>query len=145
MVLLKTLHLFLVLIAQPTQKQADIVEVQARSIGESYTFYVTISSPDTGCDQYADWWEVISEDGELLYRRILLHSHISEQPFKRSGGPVKLDRNQRVWIRAHMNNTGYGGQVFVGSAKDGFKKGTIPADLGLNLDKMDPLPQGCTG
>ena len=57
-----------------------------------------VASPDTGCDQYANWWEVITEDGALIYRRILGHSHVNEQPFIRSGVGVVIDENQVVIV-----------------------------------------------
>ena len=88
---------------------ADVTAVTVAGDTGAYTFSVTIASPDTGCDQYADWWEVVTEDGELLYRRILAHSHAGEQPFTRSGGPVKIDPETVVWVHAHLAPGGYGG------------------------------------
>ena len=122
---------------------ADITAVSASGKEGNFTFNVTISSPDTGCDQYADWWEVISMDGKLLYRRILRHSHVNEQPFTRSGGPVAITANQEVWIRGHMNNTGYGGQTFRGNAAAGFESTEMPEDFALDLEKEEPLPDDC--
>ncbi|MEM7135611.1 MAG: hypothetical protein AAF500_03480, partial [Myxococcota bacterium] len=101
---------------------AKVVSVQASGASGAYTFSVTVSSPDTGCDQYADWWEVLTPDGTLLYRRILQHSHVDEQPFTRSGGPVDATASDRVIVRAHMNPTGYGGAAFSGSVDSGFEE-----------------------
>lgn len=124
-------------------KFADITSVSVSGSANGYTFSVTISSPDTGCDQYADWWEVVSESGELIYRRILLHSHVSEQPFTRSGGTVAILEDQVVWVRAHMNNSGYGGKTMKGSVSKGFKTAELPENLASGLDLLDPLPSGC--
>ena len=101
------------------KKHEDIVSVEVSGTENNYKFNVGISSPDTGCGQYANWWEVFSEDGQLLYRRILLHSHVSEQPFVRSGGPVDIAPNDVVYIRAHMNPVGYGGLLMTGTVQDG--------------------------
>ena len=57
---------------------ANVLSVQVTDNPGAYQFAVEIASPDTGCEQYADWWEVVSQDGQLLYRRILLHSHVDE-------------------------------------------------------------------
>ncbi len=110
-----------------------------------YTFSVTLKSPDTGCQQYADWWEVISENGDLIYRRILAHSHVNEQPFERSGGSVNINTNDVVIIRGHMNNSGYGeGDIAMkGSVTSGFQPFTIFKDFAADLDKEAPLPSGC--
>ena len=94
---------------------ADVLAVQATGQPGAYEFSVSIRSPDKGCAQYADWWEVVSKDSKLLYRRVLLHSHVDEQPFTRSGGPVPIQPDTVVWVRAHMNNSGYGGIAFMGS------------------------------
>jgi hypothetical protein len=126
-----------------SQTNADVVNVEIDGIPGYYTFHVTIQSPDTGCDQYADWWEVVSTDGILIYRRILAHSHVSEQPFTRPGGNVKISRDQVVIIRAHMNNSGYGGKVMVGSVKFGFQQKPHEPGFAESLGKKDPLPEGC--
>ena len=125
------------------QQFADISEVSATGSAENYTFKVTISSPDTGCDQYADFWEIVSEEGDLIYRRILLHSHVSEQPFTRTGGPVAIAADQVIWIRAHMSNSGYGGITMKGSVSAGFITAESEKDFALDLAQKEPLPDGC--
>lgn len=122
---------------------ADIVSVEVSS---SFVFSVGIQSPDTGCDQYANWWEVVTPDGTLLYRRILAHSHITEQPFVRSGGPVEeIDENTEVYIRAHMHPTGYGGAAYKGTVSSGFTPFALDEDFAEELASSDPLPTGCAG
>ena len=123
---------------------ADVVAVRTSGSPGAYSFAVTLESPDTGCDQYADWWEVITPDGELLYRRILAHSHVNEQPFTRSGGPVDVQATTRVIVRAHMNDAGYGGVAFSGSAEAGFAAdASVTAELAPRLAEEAPLPNGC--
>jgi hypothetical protein len=123
--------------------QADVISVQVSGAPRAYRFDVGIRSPDTGCKQYADWWEVLDEDGVLLYRRVLLHSHADEQPFTRSGGPVPIQPDTVVWVRAHMNTDGYGGSAFKGSVQSGFRQAPLPADFAANLARQAPLPDGC--
>lgn len=122
---------------------ADVKKVEVRGGEHEYNFSVTLESPDKGCDQYADWWEVVSENGDLIYRRILAHSHVDEQPFSRSGGPVKIGKNQQVWVRAHMNNSGYGGLAMKGSVENGFRITPWPDRFAEGVDKVAPLPTGC--
>ena len=122
---------------------ADVTAVQASGAPGAYQFNVTVKSPDTGCQQYADWWEVVSADGKLLYRRVLLHSHVDEQPFTRSGGPVPIQADTVVWVRTHMNTGGYGGVTFKGSVKTGFKPALPDAGFAAGLAKQAPLPDGC--
>ena len=111
----------------------------------NYTFSVTLKSPDKGCQQYADWWEVLSENGDLIYRRILAHSHVNEQPFTRSGGTVNISGNDVVIIRGHMNTIGYGdGEVAMkGSVISGFQRFTISKDFAADIEKESPQPNGC--
>ena len=122
---------------------ANVSSVQVIGEPNAYHLAVEISSPDTGCDQYADWWEVLGEDGILLYRRMLLHSHVDEQPFTRSGGPVPIDENTVVVIRAHMNHYGYGGWVLRGSVSNGFETFVPDVDFASNVETLPPVPEDC--
>ena len=127
----------------PPSDQAEILEVRVSGETGGYSFSVTISSPDEGCSQYADWWEVISQEGELLYRRVLLHSHVGEQPFTRSGGPVPIEVDTIVLVRAHMNTSGYGSLAMKGSFEGGFEQIELTPDFAMELEEALPLPQGC--
>lgn len=119
---------------------ADVLSVSVRGT----SFSVELQSPDMGCSNYADWWEVVTPAGELVYRRILAHSHVDEQPFTRSGGPVDVGADDTVIVRAHMNPGGYGGQAMRGSASAGFTVDpTITASFAENLETSEPLPSGC--
>lgn len=119
--------------------EADVTAVDVRGHAGAYTFDVTVRSPDTGCEQYADWWEVVSPEGEaLIYRRILAHSHVDEQPFTRSGGPVEIGPDSTVVVRAHMNEAGYGGQALRGSVAEGFQEVTLPEDFGDEVEEASP-------
>ena len=135
------------LTAFPTKEvgnnMADVRSVTASGDENRYQFAVEVRSPDTGCEQYADWWEVVSEDGELLYRRILAHSHVSEQPFTRAGGPVAIDADTSVIVRAHMHPGGYGGAALRGSVSAGFEAIQLAPDFAIHLNQIEPLPSGC--
>jgi len=124
-------------------KQAIAQSVDISGVEGNYTFSVNLKSPDLGCDQYADWWEVISLDKKLVYRRILRHSHVSEQPFIRSGGPVNVVENEVVYIRGHINNLSYGAIVLKGDVANGFVKDTLAADFAKGLETAEPLPTNC--
>ncbi len=121
----------------------EVVSVTTSGTENQYTFHVEIKSPDKGCDQYADWWEVIDTSGKLLYRRVLLHSHVNEQPFQRSGGPVAISSDREVLVRGHMNNQSYSLKVMRGSPGSGFVRDTLAADFAMGLEKEDPLPEDC--
>lgn len=122
---------------------AQVTEVQATGDANNYTFAVTVESPDTGCDRYADWWEVITPEGELLYRRVLLHSHVDEQPFERTGGKVDITPEQEVIVRVHMSTDGYSSIAQQGSVKSGFETATLAEDFATDLESVEPLPTGC--
>ena len=125
------------------ENYADVHSVQATGEPGAFLFAVELSSPDTGCERYADWWEVVSEGGQLLYRRTLLHSHVDEQPFVRSGGPVDIAADTVVYVRSHMNTTGYGGTVMKGTVQDGFKPAEVEAGFGFGLERIPPQPEDC--
>jgi len=138
------------------KKTAKIVSVSSTGNENNYSFNVAIASPDKGCNQYANWWEVISEDGTLIYRRILGHSHVDEQPFVRSGGKINIKKDQVVIIRVinikkdqvviirvHMNNLGYSTSAFKGTVNLGFSAFEVKSNFASNLANQKPLPTGC--
>ena len=124
---------------------ADVTGVRVLSQdGGRVTLSVTVRSDDTGCAQYADWWEVLDATSrELLYRRILAHSHVDEQPFERSGGPVSVTPDQAIVVRAHMNTTGYGGQALRGSIGGGFSPAELEPGFAAAVAQEAPQPSGC--
>jgi hypothetical protein len=133
---------------------ANVTAVVASGSDGDYTFNVTVESADVDCSQFADWWEVLSEDGVLLYRRILEHSHTDENgtsdanapgnTFTRSGGPVPAAADDSVLVRAHMSVGGYDGQVMRGTAASGFAPAAdITANFAADVETADPLPTGC--
>ena len=120
----------------------------------AYTFNVTVESSDIDCSQFANWWEVLSEDGELIYRRILQHPHTDANgtsdpdapgnTFTRDGGPVAIDSDEVVIVRAHMSNGGYNGTVLRGSVDSGFTEATdIASTFASSVETKLPLPDGC--
>jgi hypothetical protein len=122
---------------------ATVTAVRASGADGAYTFLVTIRSNDLGCNQYADWWEVVDEHDNLVYRRVLLHDHADEQPFTRDGGPVAVKAGQTVTVRAHMNTSGYAAEAMRGSVSAGFSRIALPAGYAAALAKKPPLPDGC--
>lgn len=122
---------------------ADVVSVEVTGDPNRYQFSVEIASPDEGCHQYADWWEVLTEEGDLIYRRILAHSHVDEQPFVRSGGPVAIGADTVVVVRAHMHPGGYGGRVMRGTVRMGFEEMEFDPDFAVEVESEPPLPTGC--
>ena len=100
---------------------ADVVAVAVSGASGAYAFDVTVRSDDLGCDQYADWWDVRRPTGELVYRRVLNHSHVDEQPFTRSGGPVAVVADEEVWLFAHLHPLGYTGAWMRGTVETGFQ------------------------
>ena len=64
---------------------AAIKEVEIKSLGNNnYQISVTLLHADTGWDHYANRWDVLDEDGNVLGTRVLAHPHVNEQPFTRS-------------------------------------------------------------
>lgn len=93
--------------------EADVVAVDLIETGERvYTFNVTVDHADEGWDHYADRWEIVAPDGELLATRVLLHPHVDEQPFTRSLANVAIPEGiETVEVRAHDSEHGLGGQT----------------------------------
>ncbi len=129
--------------SETTDEKAAVVSVSVSGDENTYTFSVGVQSPDLGCQQFANWWEIITEDGNLIYRRLLNHSHIGEQPFIRSGGSVNISSDQVVIVRAHMNSSGYGVVTYKGSVANGFENFTTADDFAAALANEQPLSDRC--
>ena len=101
---------------------ADVLYVKGvLNQDDTWTFSVTVAHPDTGWEDYADGWDVLTLDGEVLrpdpdspFTRLLLHPHETEQPFTRSQSNVVIPNGvASVRVRAHDLVDGYGGQEIV--------------------------------
>ena len=122
---------------------AAVIAVRASGDANGYRFAVRVRSPDSGCERYANYWEVLRPAGELVYRRLLAHAHIDEQPFTRSGGPVEIAPEDEVIVRAHLHPHGYGGQAMRGSVSAGFAPTQLPPGFASDALKQGPQPQPC--
>lgn len=122
---------------------ADVIYVQSSGEPGAYQLVVGLRGPVSGCEQYVDWWEVVTEDGRLLYRRVLSRSHADKQPFISTGGPVPMQPDTVVWVRAHMSNSGYGGRASRGSVEGGFQPAELPAEFAAALARQPPFPGEC--
>jgi hypothetical protein len=98
---------------------ADVLHVKAVQAADgTWTFHVTVRHPDTGWDDYADGWDVLTPDGTVLkpdpdspFTRLLLHPHENEQPFTRSQSGIIIPSGvTQVRVRAHDLVDGYGGR-----------------------------------
>ncbi|MGF1476608.1 MAG: hypothetical protein ACFB6S_13690 [Geminicoccaceae bacterium] len=75
--------------------------------GNSYRFDVTLEHADEGWDHYADGWEVVGPDGEVLGTRPLAHPHVNEQPFTRSLSGVTIPEGITT-VRIRANDSVHG-------------------------------------
>lgn len=90
----------------------DVLDVKYQC-QQTCTFSVTVQHADTGWEHYANRWEILTVDGEILDTRVLGHPHVHEQPFTRSLTNVMIPKHiTTVIIRAHDSVDGYGGKEF---------------------------------
>ncbi len=77
-------------------------------------FSVTLEHADTGWEHYANQWDVVTLEGELIKSRVLYHPHVDEQPFTRSLAGVSIPKSIRqVKIRARDLKHGYSSLEFL--------------------------------
>jgi hypothetical protein len=87
----------------------------------TWTFHVTVKHPDTGWEDYADGWDVLTPEGEVLkpdpgspFTRLLLHPHENNVPFTRSQSSIAIPEGVTlVRVRAHDLVDGFGGREVV--------------------------------
>jgi hypothetical protein len=95
--------------------EAEVLEVDvACNSSLLCRFDVTVTHADQGWKHYANRWEILSPDGEILATRVLAHPHDDEQPFTRSLTNVSIpDGLSEVIVRAHDLMHEYGGAELV--------------------------------
>ena len=98
---------------------ADVLFVRAVQGSDGlWAFHVTVEHPDTGWEDYADGWDVVVPNGEVIkpdpespFTRLLLHPHETEQPFTRVQSGIRLPEGiAQVRVRAHDLVDGFGGR-----------------------------------
>ncbi len=94
--------------------EADIIKVGVDKTDSTYNFNVTVVHNDEGWQHYADKWDIVDPEGQVLATRVLYHPHVNEQPFTRSLSGVAIDAGIRsVTVRAHDLVHNYGGKDMV--------------------------------
>ncbi len=95
--------------------EADVIAVKATlTSAGAFRFDVTIAHADTGWEHYANAFEILDVNGNVLGTRILVHPHVDEQPFTRSlSGVVIAGGITKVTVRARDSVHEYGGREMV--------------------------------
>ncbi|MGF1536178.1 MAG: tetratricopeptide repeat protein, partial [Elainellaceae cyanobacterium] len=127
----------------------------------SYKLSITVQSPDEDCDRHADWWEVLTEDGELIDRHIIETPHNFERPFITEKVVDALDPDQTIIVRAHFSDDidsepsndptsddiddKYPTQAMKGivGKPNSFKSIRLPARFAIGVEDEGPQPQDC--
>jgi len=134
---------------------ANVTAVSVDSGSEgAYILAVSVESSDIDCTQFANWWEVLSPEGTLIYRRILGHSHTDANgttdpdapgnTFTRTGGPVAIAASNTIIVRAHMSNGGYNGTAMRGSVAAGFAVASdVGSEFAAAVETAAPQPTEC--
>jgi hypothetical protein len=105
--------ILLLLSSASLANEVRIVDVKVECPG-SCTFAVTLEHNDQGWHHYANQWDVMTLDDQLLGSRVLYHPHENEQPFTRSLSGVMIPQGMRqVKIRAKDLEHGYSKQEVV--------------------------------
>lgn len=91
--------------------EADVKNVAVKHTSSgTYRFDVTVLHADAGWDHYANKWDIVAPNGDVIDTRILHHPHDTEQPFTRSLTTDKIpDDLTHVIVRAHDSVHEYGG------------------------------------
>ncbi len=90
--------------------EVDVVKVQLKQQSPgTYSAAVTLKHNDQGWKHYADRWEILDLQGNLLATRVLAHPH-REQPFTRQLTDISIpDGVNQVRVRGHDLLHEYGG------------------------------------
>ena len=98
----------------PLSLAGEVDVIAARALPNpdgSWRFQVTLKHADAGWEHYADRWEILDKDGNILATRELAHPHVNEQPFTRGLSQVRIPKNTKsLTIRGHDKVHEYGGK-----------------------------------
>jgi len=94
--------------------EADVIKVKSSCTPNRICrFDVTVKHSDTGWKHYANAFEVLTPNKQVLSKRVLHHPHVNEQPFTRSLTGVRIPNGiSSVLIRAHDSVHKYGGRLY---------------------------------
>ena len=111
---MRSLALILLLLS-PLAFAGDVRIVDVRvECSASCRFSVTLEHGDEGWNHFANQWDVVTLDDELLGSRVLHHPHVDEQPFTRSLSGVIIPAGvSQVKLRARDSMHGYSEQEFL--------------------------------
>ncbi len=95
--------------------EADVIDAKAAQSSQgNWQVSATIRHADAGWDHYANRFEVLDMQDNVLGIRELAHPHVNEQPFTRSLSGVKIPAGiRKIKIRARDSVHGYGGKEYV--------------------------------
>jgi hypothetical protein len=123
--------------------EADVIAVTAHctTIG-TCDFDATVLHADVGFGHYADRFEVLAPDGEVLGVRVLEHPHVHEQPFVRRLVGVEIPEGVReVTVRARDSQHGYGGREMRVKLEIPPLKPSSPDGAAAEAAPVSPAPQ----
>lgn len=93
--------------------EADVVDGKISALGDGrYRIDATVLHADDGWDHYADRWDVLDSDGNVLGSRVLGHPHDNEQPFTRSLTLTLPPGTKLIRLQANDSVHGLGGKLF---------------------------------
>jgi len=94
--------------------EANVLGVNVDPLGErQFRISVTLSHADTGWDHYANAWQALDENGEVIGERVLQHPHVNEQPFTRSLTLTIPEAVKLITIKGQDLVHGLGGKMMV--------------------------------
>lgn len=105
-----------------SEGDADVTNVYARKeTNGTWTFHVSVNHGDVGLDDFADGWDIVTTDGDVVklepnhrFTKSLRAPHVDEQPFTRTRRGLEIpDGIEKVRVRAHDSNGGFGGKEVV--------------------------------
>lgn len=102
-----------ILIQHVEAGEADVLDVKVRYNGnDSFQIITTVKHGDTGWDHYANAWEILDENEQVIGKRVLHHPHVKEQPFTRSHTLSIPSHVKKITVRAIDSTHGIGGKTF---------------------------------